>query len=101
MLLSHCRPCQELASFRDKNPQAEAAYNASIVAAQSSKFVNEEGLAAELAGNHFERLNEKERALAMFQQAERCYEAWGSQRKACQMSEKISKIGNISHAISS
>jgi hypothetical protein len=60
-------------SFCGKTNKANRQYNASIAAAQSSKFVHEEGLAWELAGNHYEHLENSDKALSMFKQAEQCY----------------------------
>jgi ribosome-binding protein aMBF1 (putative translation factor) len=71
------------------NSEAKAAYDASIAEARSSKFVHEEGLACELAGNHYESLENIEKAVSLFEQAKQCYKAWGSQWKTHQMAEKI------------
>jgi hypothetical protein len=79
----------EKLSFCGKTNKANSQYNASIAAAQSSKFVHEEGLACELAGNHYEHLENSDKALTMFKQAEKCYKAWGSKWKTHEMAEKI------------
>lgn len=80
-------------SFCLENSEAEIEYETSIAAAKSSKFIQEEGLACELAGMHHERLENNEKALAFFRQAERCYKYWGSQRKTWQMTEKAKIVG--------
>eukprot|EP00804_Cyclotella_cryptica_P023399 CCRYP_000531-RA/>CCRYP_000531-RA protein AED:0.03 eAED:0.03 QI:150/1/1/1/1/1/4/75/1330 len=82
----------ELYSFRCKNSEAEVEYDVAIKLARASRFVHEEALAYELAGKHYERLNNTEKALARFQQARRCYKNWGSQRKSNQLAEKIDKL---------
>lgn len=50
-------------------------------------------IACELAGRHYERLNKVENALRSFQQAEQCYEKWGSQMKVQKMQEKVENLG--------
>lgn len=82
----------ELFSFGCKNSEAEVEYNVAIQLAQASRFIHEEALAYELAGMHHERLKDPEKALAMFQEATRCYKEWGSQRKTNQVADKIRKL---------
>ena len=82
----------ELFSFGCKNNEAEVEYNVAMKSAQTSRFIHEEGLAYELAGRHYERLNDTDKALASFQEARRCYKEWGSQRKIKQVADKISKL---------
>ena len=108
-------------SFTQNNRMAAVQYDAAINASKSSHFVHEEGLgetdscvislayifslylclwylflanktACELAGNHYERLGNSAKALSLFQQAEQCYERWGSTVKTRHMAEKISKL---------
>ena len=67
-------------------------YNTAIEAARSSKFVHEEGLACELAGMHYKRIKDVERALSLFQRALECYDEWGSQMKVRMMQEKIQHL---------
>eukprot|EP00804_Cyclotella_cryptica_P020127 CCRYP_014899-RB/>CCRYP_014899-RB protein AED:0.03 eAED:0.03 QI:211/1/1/1/1/1/6/342/1334 len=74
------------------NSAAEAEYDIAIAAAKSSKFIHEEGLACELAGMHYKRLKNNEKAVALFNRAERCYKYWGSQKKSFQMAEKAKQI---------
>lgn len=68
---------------------AEEHYTKAIEESRSSRFVNEEGLASELAGMHYVRQGNMAKACELFRQAESCYEAWGSAAKICQVQEKI------------
>ena len=71
-----------------------AIYCTAIETAHNSKFVHEEGLACELAGMHYERIKNNERAVASFKRAQKFYDNWGSQMKVRMMQEKIQ---NLSH----
>jgi uncharacterized protein YhfF len=62
-------------------------YDNAIKAAQAWKFIQEEGLAAELAAMHHEKLVNTATALSLFSQARECYKRWGSNAKVCQESE--------------
>ena len=53
-------------------------YMKAIEESRSSHFVHEEGLACELAGMHYGRRGDITKAKELFQQAENCYETWGS-----------------------
>lgn len=70
------------------------AYCTAIKAAHESKFVHEEGLACELAGMHYERVKNIERALCLFKRARECYNNWGSQMKVQMMQEKIQYLSH-------
>ncbi|KAL3804864.1 hypothetical protein HJC23_006636 [Cyclotella cryptica] len=75
----------ELASVEEDADEAEDQYDVAITAARSSKFIHEEGLACELAGFHCKNHGKVTKALNLFREAERCYQAWGSKVKANQM----------------
>jgi hypothetical protein len=72
--------------------KASKEYDTAIKAAQASKFIHEEGLAAELAAMHHERLANTATALSLFSQARECYKKWGSNAKVRQVTEKISRL---------
>jgi predicted ATPase len=84
----------ERLSLSKMNAEAEVVYCTAIETAHSSKFFHEEGLACELAGMHYERLKNIDRAVASFERAQTCYDIWGSQMKVRMMQEKIQ---NLSH----
>lgn len=90
---------EKLSMMSSRNADAEAQYTAAIELSKSSHFVHEEGLSCELAGLHYERLGNSTKALELFEQAERCYETWGSAVKSRQIQEKIEVMGtfNVTH----
>lgn len=49
-------------------------------------------IACELAGMHHEKQGNYDKALALFRQAEHCYQLWGSASKCRQMKEKINYL---------
>lgn len=67
-------------------------YDAAITMSQSSKFIHEEALTCELAGNHFERKNKNKEAVSFYEKAEKCYREWGAEKKVNQMTEIIQRI---------
>jgi hypothetical protein len=79
----------EKLSLHSRNAEAETQYEIAINAARSSYFIHEEGLACELAAEHYRRLGNDEKALALLSRAENCYEVWGSVVKTHQVREKI------------
>ena len=58
-----------------------ASYAAAIRSARSSRVINEQGLACELAGYHYKRNGDLSDARSLFEQAKKCYTDWGSQMK--------------------
>ena len=82
----------EKLSSSSKHEKAEVQYMKAIEESRSSHFVHEEGLACELAGMHYERRGDMTKAKELFQQAEICYETWGSAAKIRQVQKKIKSI---------
>jgi len=71
----------ELSSHEGRNEDANSLYAAAIIASRSSRFVHEQGLACELAGFHYKKIGDLQRALGFFNQAKSCYAEWGSEMK--------------------
>ena len=82
----------EFYSFEQKNEAAKSAYEAAISLSQSNKFIHEQGLSAELAGIHFQRIGDNETAVRYFNEAKECYEKWGSQMKVGFITGLLEKI---------
>ena len=82
----------EKLSSSSKHEKAEVHYMKAIEESRSSHFVHEEGLACELAGMHYGRRGDITKAKELFQQAENCYETWGSAAKSRQVQKKIKSI---------
>ena len=82
----------EKLSSSSKHEKAEVHYMKAIEESRSSHFVHEEGLACELAGMHYGRRGDITKAKELFQQAENCYETWGSAAKIRQVQKKIKSI---------
>ena len=74
------------------NQKMEPNYDIAIKASHASKFMHDEALACELAGKHFERKKELKKALSLYRQAERCYIDWGTEKKANQMKEMVTRL---------
>jgi len=70
----------------------EMNYNAAIGLAVHSNFIHEAGLACELAGNHYERSQNPDKAMSFYRKAEAYYKEWGSEKKSVQMNEEIERI---------
>jgi hypothetical protein len=68
-------------SFKGRDEEARTSYGSAIIAARTSKFVHEQGLACECAGFHCKRMGDLEQAWRFFNQARNCYEKWGSSMK--------------------
>jgi len=79
-------------SNQGKNVQSSKEFNIAIMAARSSKFHHEEGLACELAGAHHKRIGNYEKAIRLFRLAQGCYKIWGSQVKVEQMARQIEVV---------
>ena len=82
----------EFYSFEQKNEAAKSAYEAAISLSHSNKFIHEQGLSAELAGIHFQRIGDNETAVRYFNEAKECYERWGSQMKVGFITGLLEKI---------
>jgi len=76
-------------TVRWKNDEAKIAYDAAIAASSSSKFIHEQGLACELAGFHYTRIEKYDTAREFFNQAKTCYNEWGSQMKVKHVTDQI------------
>lgn len=68
-------------SFHNNHEEAKASYAAAITSARCSRFIHEQALACELAGNHYKKIGDNKSALGFFNQAKQCYTEWGSQMK--------------------
>jgi len=79
-------------SFQGYNKEARTTYAAAIMAARSSKFCHEQGLASECAAFHCMRVGETEQALKFFDQARICYNKWGSTAKVESVSHEMDQI---------
>ena len=71
----------ELKSHGGKHDEAVTSYVASIGSAKASGFINEQGLACELAGNHCKKVGDMSGAENFLIQARMCYTEWGSQMR--------------------
>jgi len=71
----------ELKSHGGKHDEAMTSYVASIGSAKASGFINEQGLACELAGNHCKKVGDMSGAENYLIQARMCYTEWGSQMR--------------------
>jgi len=78
---------------------AREKYEASIKAAQSHRFVHEEGLAFERAGNFYLDRGRRADAVSHFTQAKRCYELWGAQALVDCIAEKCKGTFNRSDSM--
>jgi len=63
-------------------------YETSIKASNSHRFIHEEGLANQMAGDYHLRKGRVDSAMMHFGQAKECYERWGACALADQMHEK-------------
>ena len=81
-------------SFKGRNEEARNSYGAAIIAARTSKFVHEQGLACECAGFHCKRVGELEQAWKFFNQARTCYEQWGSKMKVEFVTRQMDELPN-------
>ncbi len=79
-------------SFQGYNKEARNSYGAAIMAARSSKFLHEQGLASECAAFHCMRVGETEQAWKFFDQARMCYNKWGSTVKVESVSREMDQI---------
>ena len=68
---------------------AETLYDAAISSSKSHKFVNEEALANELAGNFFLETGRRNRSVHYFSQAFEKYNEWGAVAKANTLKEYL------------
>jgi len=82
----------EFHSLQQNNKVAQELYAASISAAESSKFVHEQGLAAERAAFHFKKLGDREKARDNFILTKECYSAWGSSKNVDLINRELFKL---------
>ena len=82
----------ELHSLENKEEEAKFIYSDAISAFSSTGYVHEQGLACELAGFHYIRINQPDTALDFFLQAHDCYVQWGSKMKVEFISQQISRL---------
>jgi hypothetical protein len=81
-------------SLRNHNSKAQASYAAAISSARSSGFIHEQGLACELAGRHYKKIDEFRSAWSFFDQAKRCYTEWGSQMKVDYVTQQLDSLSD-------
>ena len=79
-------------SYQGLNKEARSSYGAAIMAARSSKFVHEQGLACELSALHCQRNGDFDQAMKFFSQASICYSKWGSSLKVEAVSHEIQQL---------
>jgi hypothetical protein len=108
----------EKLSLSCEDEEAAQMYDAAIQASKSSHFIHEEvrsdgnlnkvllmqynltnsfsistqGLSCELAGAHYEKMSNFTKALELYEQAELCYEVWGSVVKTHHMTKKVNAL---------
>jgi len=82
----------EMHSLEAEDEEAQSSYTAAISAFSSAKYVHEQGLACELAGFHYIRINQPEIALDFFRQAKDCYAQWGSEMKVEFITKQMSLL---------
>ena len=83
----------ELFSYKGRNKDANSLYAAAIIASKSSKFIHEQGLACELAGFHYKKIGDLQRAWGFFNQAKLCYTEWGSEMKVECITRQLAVLG--------
>lgn len=62
--------------------EAGRAYDMAIESAKDHRFVHEEALSCELAGNFYDTMGDNERSNQLLRRAKECYESWGAHEKA-------------------
>ena len=72
--------------------KAEVEYKLAILFAHDHRFVHEEAVACELAGNFHLEMNRKDHSLCLLKQAVNCYIKWGAHRKADDLLQFIDEI---------
>ena len=82
----------EYNSIEGNIEDAKSAYACAISLSCSSKFIHEQGLAAECAAFHCKRIGESEDAIRYFNQAKECYMKWGSQMKVHYIDQQLETI---------
>ena len=78
---------------------AEPLYTSSIRSAQEHKFIHEEAIASELAGEYLYEQGKHSDAYALFMHSVKCFEEWGADAVAKRVETSVqSKFGaNVSH----
>ncbi|KAL3817372.1 hypothetical protein ACHAXA_005007 [Cyclostephanos tholiformis] len=84
----------EMFSLQNKISEACTSYVAAISSASSSGFIHEQGLACELAGFHYKRVNDFRSALTYFDRAKQCYTEWGSQLKVDSITLQLESLSD-------
>mmetsp|Transcript_19646 Transcript_19646/g.31838 ORF Transcript_19646/g.31838 Transcript_19646/m.31838 type:complete len:190 (-) Transcript_19646:290-859(-) len=82
----------EMLALEGEHQRAKSSYAASITSFCSAGYVQEHGLACELAGNHYKKIGEVETAIDFFEQSKRSYMGWGSKMKVDFITQKIENI---------
>ena len=82
----------EVFSCEGSNEEAKESYAAAISSAQFSRFIQEQGLACELAGCHYKKIGDPISARIFFGQAKQCYAEWGSQMKVESIIRQLESI---------
>ena len=70
---------------------AREAYTAAVKSARDHKFVNEEAVAAELAGYFEAKMGHQEEAVGLFMKSMECYDKWGAIAKSELMKRYLEK----------
>ena len=76
-------------SFQGNHEEAKASYAAAITSARCSRFINEQGLACELAAHHYKKIGDHMSSWSFFNQAKQCYIEWGSQMKVDSVTRQL------------
>lgn len=84
----------ELSSYEGRNEDANSLYAAAILSARASRFIHEQGLACELAGFHYKKIGDLQRAFGFFNQAKLCYAEWGSEMKVNFINRHLTVLGS-------
>ncbi len=82
----------ELARLNGDHDLATALFERSVLAAEASRFVHEQALAYELAGNHNRQLGRVLSTRFYIQAALEAYQRWGADRKAGRLREEFADI---------
>jgi PAS domain S-box-containing protein len=88
----------ELARITHKDLKSERLYEQSIQSARDNGFVQDEGIACELAARFYLRRSFETIAAAFLREARACYERWGAIGKVMQLDRKYPRLMDEEHA---
>ena len=94
----HCLVAAELARVRGEDSAARDLYDKAIQLASSSKFVNEEALANELASAFYRARDLPHVARHYLQDAHYAYQRWGARAKVEELEERFSELRDRSRS---